>query len=116
MVAGVSGMNGYSFTEVEGVLTKAARGSGAGVAHAVRFAKAAALALASEEGANIHCPTNRLKRLKAKSQCIWTFSPNLSGRRAFSSQMRIWQSGRHWPPKPMFQKQSNRALVVRVLD
>ena len=33
VVAGVSGMNGYSFTEVEGVLTKAARGSGAGVAH-----------------------------------------------------------------------------------
>ena len=46
-------MNGYSFTEVEGVLTKAARGSGAGVAHAVRFAKAAALALASEEGAEL---------------------------------------------------------------
>ena len=53
MVAGVSGMNGYSFTEVEGVLTKAARGSGAGVAHAARFAKAAALALASDEGADL---------------------------------------------------------------
>ena len=53
VAAGVSGMNGYSFTEVEGVLTKAARGSGAGVAHAVRFAKAAALALASEEGAEL---------------------------------------------------------------
>lgn len=43
-------MTGYSFTEVEAVLTKAARGNGAGVAHASRFGKAAALCLCEDNG------------------------------------------------------------------
>ena len=46
-------MNGYSFTEVEAVLTKAARGSGAGVADGARFAKAGALCLCAENGADL---------------------------------------------------------------
>lgn len=46
-------MIGFSVTEVEMVLAKAARGNGAGVADAQRFAKAGAMCLCAGDGADL---------------------------------------------------------------
>jgi hypothetical protein len=46
-------MIGYSFTEIEALLSKAARGCGSGVADAARFGKAGALCLNAKEGSDL---------------------------------------------------------------